>query len=93
MARFRHALLSASEITIKSITALLWLSLAIGNVQAGGNTPAANWLLLVIGMGSLGAAESKPELLALTPPKGGFPANKTLRKLCLPFYRPKNLNT
>ncbi len=71
---------------IKSITALLWLSLAIGNAQAAGNTPvetprqlgtsavahpsgdttlpAATWLLLVVGMGSLGAAAQRRRIKA-----------------------------
>jgi len=77
---------NASEIMIKSITALLWLSLAIGNVQAAGNAPletprqlgapvvaqpsgdttlpAATWLLLIIGMGSLGAAAQRRRIKA-----------------------------
>ena len=70
---------------IKSITALLWLSLAMGNVQAAGNAPvetprhlgapavsqagdttlpAAIWLLLIIGMGSLGAAAQRRRIQA-----------------------------
>ena len=79
-------MLNASEIMIKSITALLWLSLAIGNVHAAGNTPvetprqlgapvvaqssgdtrlpAATWLLLIIGMGSLGAAAQRRRIKA-----------------------------
>ncbi len=79
-------MLNASEIMIKSITALLWLSLAIGNAHAAGNTPvetprhlgapvvvsqagdttlpAATWLLLIIGMGSLGAAAQRRRIKA-----------------------------
>lgn len=71
---------------IKSITALLWLSLAIGNVQAAGNAPvetprqfgapavtpqpvdttlpAATWLLLIVVMGSLGAAAQRRRIKA-----------------------------
>jgi hypothetical protein len=71
---------------IKSITALLWLYLAIGNAQAAGNAPidaprqlsapvvahpsgdttlpAATWLLLIIGMGSLGAAAQRRRIKA-----------------------------
>lgn len=71
---------------IKSITALLWLSLAIGNAQAAGNAPvetprqlgapavvsqagdttlpAATWLLLIVGMGSLGAAAQRRRIQA-----------------------------
>jgi hypothetical protein len=78
--------LNASEIMIKSITALLWLSLAIGNAHAAGNAPvetprqlgasvvvqpsgdttlpAATWLLLIIGMGSLGAAAQRRRIKA-----------------------------
>ena len=80
------AVMSASEIMIKPITVLLWLSLAFGNVQAGGNAPvetprqlgapvvaqpsgdttlpAATWLLLIIGMGSLGAAAQRCRIKA-----------------------------
>lgn len=79
-------MLNASEIMIKSITALLWLSLAMGNVQAAGNAPvetprhlgapavvsqagdttlpAATWLLLIVGMGSLGAAAQRRRIQA-----------------------------
>jgi len=78
--------LNASEIMIKPITALLWLSLAIGNVQAAANAPvetprqlgatvvvsqagdttlpAATWLLLIVGMGSLGAAAQRRRIKA-----------------------------
>jgi hypothetical protein len=78
--------LNASEIMIKPITALLWLYLAIGNVQAAGNVPVetprqlassavahpsgettlpvATWLLLIIGMGSLGAAAQRRRIQA-----------------------------
>jgi hypothetical protein len=78
--------LNASEIMIKSITALLWLCLAIGNAHATGNAPvetprqlgapavvhpsgdttlpAATWLLLIVGMGSLGAAAQRRRIKA-----------------------------
>jgi len=86
MTRYARGRVESSEIMIKPITVLLWLSMAIGNVQAAGNAPletprqlgapvvvqpsgdatlpAATWLLLIIGMGSLGAAAQRRRIKA-----------------------------